>query len=219
MKKNKAKLFDIKHFPMDIGRSICFWMPWWFRSKKVYMTERAKQKVKGGAVLVANHTCFADPLMVGCAVWYRRMFFLAAEVVMRNKLVGLLLRGIGCIKIDRNICDMNAIRKTVSILKEGHVLSVFPQGGISREDNMQTIKSGVVLMAMQAKVPIIPMYVHKKDKTCKRNYVVIGEPITDHIPQEGSMLPLAAVQSAADKILREMTACKNKFEEISGGKN
>lgn len=162
MKRTKAKLFDIKHFPMDLGRILCFWMPWWFRSKKVYMSDNAKRKIQGGAVLVANHTCFSDPLMIGCAVWYRRMFFLAAEVVMQHKFFGALLRGMGCIKIDRKICDMNAIRKTVSILKEGHTVVVFPQGGISREDDMHTIKSGVVLMAMQAKVPVIPMYVHKK---------------------------------------------------------
>ena len=217
MKRNKAKLFDIKHFPMDLGRFVCFWMPWFFRIKKIYASENAKRKIKGGAVLVSNHTSFTDPLMIGCTVWYRRMFFLAAEVVMNNKVLNFFLRGIGCIKIDRNVCDMNAVRKSISVLKEGHILSVFPQGRISREDEMQTIKSGVVLMAMQAKVPIVPMYTHKKDKNFKRNTIIIGEAITDHIPQDGKMLPMTEMQAIAEKILHEMTICKNKFEELSEG--
>ena len=220
MKKTSAKLFNIKHFWMDLGRIVCFWMPLGFRIKKFFISNKAKEKIRGGAILVANHTCFFDPLILGCTVWYRPMFFLTAAVVMQNKLAAPFLKGMGCIEINRNICDMNAIRKAISVLSNGHLLTVFPQGGIDREDNMETIKSGVVLMGLRAKVPIIPVYIHKKDKTYKRNCVVIGEPITDHLPKDGGMPAITDVEKNAAVILEKMTKCRAFFEkELEEKKN
>lgn len=200
---------------MDLGRIVCFWMPLVFRIKKVYVSEKAKERINGGAVLVSNHTGFTDPLVLGCTVWYRRMFFLVAEVVMQKKLIAPLLRGMGCIEINRNICDMNAIRKSISILSEGHLMTVFPQGGIVRDDSMESIKSGVVLMALRAKVQIVPVYIHKKDSYYKRNCVVIGEPITDHFPKEGGFPSMADMDKYTETVLHKMTECKDYFIKMA----
>lgn len=210
--QNKAKLFDIHHFPMDLGRIVSSSMPLWFRLRKIYVSDTAKEKIRNGALIAANHTNFYDPLMLGCCFWYRRMFFLTAEVVMQKKTVGGLLKGMGCIKIDRSICDMDAIRKAVSVLKEGHMLSVFPQGGIDREEDVSAIKSGVVLMAMQAKVPIVPVYVYRKANRKERNCIVIGEPIA---PLQGGMMSnMADISTYTDLVLEKMSECRTLFEEI-----
>ena len=82
--QNKAKLFDIHHFPMDLGRIVSSSMPLWFRLRKIYVSDTAKEKIRNGALIAANHTNFYDPLMLGCCFWYRRMFFLTAEVVMQK---------------------------------------------------------------------------------------------------------------------------------------
>ena len=211
-KPQKAKLFNLKRLPMDLGRIVCFFMPLWFFLKKIYVTDNAKKKLRGGAVIAANHTCYADPLMLGCTFWYRRMFYLTAEVVMQNKLTRALLKGIGCIEINRSICDMNAIRTATGVLKEGHILSVFPQGGIDREDNVQAIKSGIVLIAMQAKVPIVPVYVYHKSKFTHRNCVVIGEPIPP--PGSNGVPGIGDIQAYADLVLEKMNECREIYENL-----
>ena len=211
--KVKARLFNIKHLPMDIARILCFSMPLFFRIKKIYVNENAKKKLKYAGIISANHTCFLDPLLVGCCFWYRRMFFLAAEVVMNKKFMGKLLKGVGCIKIDRNICDIESIRKSVNVLKNGHLLSLFPTGGINREDDMSAIKSGIILMAMQAKAPIVPVYIHKKVNKKDRNCIVIGEPITTF---EGKTMPsMADINNCADLVFEKMMECKELYEKIS----
>ncbi len=206
----RAKLFNIKRLPMDMGRIVSLFMPLWFFLKKIYVNKNARKKLRGNAIIAANHTCFTDPLMLGCAFWYRRMFFLAAEVVMQNKLTRNLLKGIGCIEINRNICDMNAIRKAVGVLKEGQILAVFPQGGIDREDNVQAIKSGIVLIAMQAKAPIVPAYVYRKTRFTERNCVVIGEPIP--APGSNGVSGMGDIQSYADYVLEKMNECREIYE-------
>lgn len=203
---------------MDAGRFLCVPMYIWFNVRKRYLTSEAKKKFRYGAVIVANHSGYSDPLIVGCTFWYRRMFFLAAEVLMQKKGFGKLLAAMGCIKIDRTICDMDAIRKTISLLKEGHTVTVFPQGGINREDDMQGIKSGAVLMAMQAKVPIIPLYIHNRDASDKRNCVVIGAPVTDHIT-EGGMPSMADIEKATQKVFDSMMECRRLYEKEFGGKD
>lgn len=211
--KVKPKLFNLKLFPMDLARFVCFTMPLFFRIKKIYVTDKAREKLKHSAIISANHTCFKDPLLLGCCFWYRRMFFLAAEVVMQNKIVAFLLKGVGCIKINRNICDIESIRNSVAVLKKGHILSLFPTGGITRDDDLSAIKSGIILMSMQAKSPIIPVYVHRKAKKGDRNCVVIGEPIdifsTEAIPS------LADINTCADTVLEKMQECKAIYEKYA----
>ncbi|MBE6681660.1 MAG: 1-acyl-sn-glycerol-3-phosphate acyltransferase [Ruminococcaceae bacterium] len=218
MNQNKPKLFDIKHFPMDAGRFLCAPMYIWFNVRRRYLSPEAKKKLRTGAVVVANHSGFSDPLIVGCTFWYRRMFYLAAEVVMKKKGFGKLLKAMGCIEIDRNICDMEAIRKTISLLKEGHTVTIFPQGGINREDEMQGIKSGAILMAMQAKVPVIPLYIHNRDSSDKRNCVVIGNPVTEHISDSG-MPSMNDIEKATQKVFDSMMECRSLYEKEFGGKS
>ena len=213
-KIKRARLINIKRLPMDFARFICLPLPPVLRIKKIYVNENAKAKLKGGAIVAANHTCFFDPFILGCSFWYRRMFFMAAEVVMKNKFVAALLKGVGCIKIDRNICDIESVRKSVSVLKKGHILALFPQGGIDRRDEMAAIKSGITLMAMQANVPIVPVFVHKKSKKGERNTIVIGEPLTFGFGENGS--GLKSINDYADLVLEKMLECKKIYEDSVG---
>lgn len=205
----KAKLFNPKKFFMDMARIVCSPLLLWFNLKRVFINTDAKKKLRGGAIIASNHLGFADPFVLGCTFWYRRMYFLAAEVVMKSKPIAFLLKGVGCIKIDRNICDMDAIRKSANVLKEGHLLTVFPQGGIDRDDDVTAIKSGIVLLAMQSKAPVVPVFIHRKTKFFDRNIVVIGEPIAPP-----AVPGINAIQEYADNILKKMTECKEHYAKM-----
>ena len=59
MNKNRSKLFDIKHFPMDAGRFLCVPMYIWFNVRRRYLTPEAKKKfpairIKVGSNLVVG---------------------------------------------------------------------------------------------------------------------------------------------------------------------
>lgn len=209
--RKKAKLFNIKHIPMDLARVLCFAAPMFFNTKKIYVSPAAKKKIRGGMFIASNHTCTRDPLIVSCCFWYRRMFHLTAEAVMENKFIGLLLKGVGCIKINRNICDIESIKKAVNVVNKGHVMAIFPQGGIKDEDEINSIKSGVILMAMQAKVPILPCYIHNKSGKGDRNCIVIGEPL--EFFSECALPSMQNINEYAQCVLEKMTECKKIYEE------
>ncbi len=196
---------------MDFARICCSAVPLFFHVKKIYVNDNAKKKLRGGMFIAANHTCMIDPLLLCLCFWYRRMFYLAAESVMKNKLTKALLKGLGCIEINRNICDIESITKAVKVVSQGHTLAIFPQGAISTEDDMNTIKSGIILMAMRAKAPIVPCYIHNKEKKGDKRCIVIGEPLEFFC--ENPFPGLKDIDRFANTVMEKMSECKKIYEE------
>lgn len=204
----KAKLFDLKKFPMDMARLVCTPLLLIYRMRRLTPEgERYRQVFRGGGILAANHTAFEDPFLVGVAFWYRRLFFLAAEAVMQGKLRILLLKGAGVIEINRQIADIEAIQKAVSILKNGHLLCVFPQGGITEGQDVQAIKSGCVLMAIRADVPIVPMHILPKGRWYQRRTVVIGRTVYPKEHFTKKIPSTADIDRVAELVMEEMNRC------------
>lgn len=207
-KRKKAKLFDIRHFPMDCARLMLMVLPLVYRVRAFTPTgEKYRKKIRGGAIIAANHNGFLDPVVLFVTFWYRRFFFLAGELVMDGSLKSKLMAGCGAIRIDRNIADMEAIRRCVGIMKEGHVLGVFPQGQITRTQEVSTLKHGAVLMALQAGVPIIPMYIKPRSKWYKAREVVIGDPIHPSELCTKKIPSTADIQKISDILAAEMNRC------------
>ncbi len=211
--KKKAKLFEWRLLPMDAGRLVLSCLPLLYRFRRYGVDGQCyKEKIKGGHIIVANHSSFKDPLLIGSCFWYRRMFFLAAEAVMRNRVVAWLLRAAGCIKIDRKISDIEAIRKSVSLLKEQRCLAIFPQGGISKEDAFSQIKSGAILIALQAGVPILPVYSSRKNNPWYRpTTAVIGEPLDCRNYCKKKMPSLHEIEQVSTELLKRLEDCRKTY--------
>ncbi len=214
--RKKAKLLNIKRLPMDLAKFIYLFTAIFFRVKKLTPSgKKYKGFLRGGAVIAANHNSFADPFIVGVTFWYRRLFFMVAEAVMVGKFRVAALTGAGAIKINRYETDLESIKRSVQVLKEGQLLSVFPQGGIHKNEDVTVnqMKSGVALLALQADVPIIPMYIHPRKRWYHRYVVVIGQPVNprDHItkkvPTTGDINNLTSV------VFEEMNRCALHLSE------
>lgn len=204
----KHPLFDWNYLPMDAARLICAPLLLWYRMKKLTPTgQKYTDHIQGGAVLAVNHTSFSDPFLVGVTVWYRRLYFLAAEAVMQGKLRTWLLKGVGAIRIDRNCADIEAIRNCVNVLKKGHLIAIFPQGGITHDDQITAIKSGAVLIALQAGVPIIPMHIFPKKHFFSRRVTVIGNPIDPKQYIQSKFPSTKDIESVSQILMEEMNSC------------
>lgn len=207
-KDTGRKRYNWKRIPMDIARFVCLPLLLLYRMKRVTPTgEPYKTRIRGGAILAANHTSFSDPFLVGVAVWYRRLFFLAAEIVMKGRLRSWLLKGVGAIRIDRYGADIEAIHQSIAVLKQGHLLAIFPQGNISKGDQVQSLKSGVALLALQADVPIIPMHILPPKHWYSRRVVVIGQALDPKEYIQKKIPSTADIEAVTCKLMEEMNRC------------
>lgn len=175
MSNTKGGIFRIDKLPMDIGRFFLMALIPFYRIKKIYIGDRKKvEAIRDGMILAANHTGFSDPMVLETAFWYRRVHYVVGETAMEGKLRSALMRAAGCIRIDRKSTDLKAIKQCVQVLKEGFLLEMFPQGGIADEEDR--FKSGILLIAVQADVPVLPVFIVRRKRWWQRYRLVIGDP-------------------------------------------
>ena len=124
-----------------------------------------------------------------------------------------MLRTCGCIRIDRNASDINAIRQSVAVLKGGQCLAMFPQGSVQQSSEVDKIKAGAILIAMQANVPILPMYVVRRSHWWQRQRVVLGDYFYCRDYCDKKFPSMQDIASVADQLLEKMEACKKTYEQ------
>ena len=173
----------------------------WFRPKRVYVSEKAKEHIKGGALLVSNHSGDIDPIILMFAIWYRRHHFIATTDLFNTKLKRFMFEQFHCIEIDKENMNMGAFRDIVDCMQKEKLVAIFPEGYLTYNEEIQKFKSGAVLMAVMAKKPIVPVYIKKRKNFFHRQCVVIGEPINP-IELCGKMPSLAEMEKISE-MLRE----------------
>ena len=93
------------------------------------------------------------------------------------------------------------------MLKDGDLLAVFPQGGITAGEEIQSVKSGAVLIALQAGVPIIPMHIYPRKHWYSRRVVVIGDPVDPKALIQKKFPSTADIERVSEKLMEEMNRC------------
>jgi len=177
IKIKKSKRYSFKKLFWDIGKLIVYTTNIGFHLKVNYAFNNKKEiKEHSPLIICANHPSFNDPLFVINAFYYKRVNILTAKIVFKNKVQSFFVRGIGCIKIDRNINDLSALKKCKEILENYGTLLIFFEGHIDKNDELNDIKNGVSLIASLTNCDILPVYIRpKKKKVNKRNSIYIGK--------------------------------------------
>jgi 1-acyl-sn-glycerol-3-phosphate acyltransferase len=62
----------------------------------------------------------------------------------------------GALPVDNSAGDVGSLRRSLSVLKHGGVLGIFPEGGRSPDGTLQPFKQGVALLAQRTGVPVVP---------------------------------------------------------------
>jgi len=112
----------------------------------------------GPLLLVANHSSFLDPPLVG-GMASRQLTFLAKAELFKIPGLSWLIRHLGAYPVKRDGPDMTALRTTQRALAEGRAVLVFPEGTRGAEGVLRPAKPGAALLAVQTGVPVVPVYV------------------------------------------------------------
>ena len=114
--------------------------------------------LEGACILAANHKSYLDPPAV--AGWLEREIrYFAKRELFRVPILGPMIRSYGAIPVDRDAFDRKTFRKALDLLAAGEALLVFPEGTRIRRPGFGQAKEGVAMIAAQARVPVIPVWV------------------------------------------------------------
>jgi 1-acyl-sn-glycerol-3-phosphate acyltransferase len=141
--------------------------------------------VTGGAVLAMTHFGYLEFALVEWVTWLanrRRIRFMAKQSVFDSPVTGALMRGMRHIAVDMK-AGAAAYSKAVEALREGELLGVFPEAGVSASFTVRDLKTGAVRLAAEAGVPVIPVAVWGGQRLLTKRHKVrfferFGVPVT-----------------------------------------
>lgn len=143
---------------------------------------------EGGYVICSNHIHWQDPIMY-VAENKRMIYAIAKEELFSTRLKAFVMNRLGLIKVERDGTSSNkdSLNKAVQKLKEGELLLIYPEGTRFGLAKGLKPKKGVAFIALEARVPIIPMAIVGSFKPFTKLRIKVGEPmdISSYYPNEG----------------------------------
>ncbi|MEG0979632.1 MAG: lysophospholipid acyltransferase family protein [Oscillospiraceae bacterium] len=166
------------------GFSYKFWVPLahfitFCKFKEIKMYGLENMPLDGGFILAPNHVSWFDPITIG-ANGKRDMHFMTKDEHFSHWYMRILLPFFNGFPVNRGGADKSALEYAIRVVKEGHILCIFPEGTRSKTyDRPKKGKSGVALIAREANADVMPVSIHREitDKNRPKIIVRFGEMI------------------------------------------
>ncbi len=109
----------------------------------------------GGLMVVCNHPSYLDPILL--ATWLPRpLSFVAKRPLFGIPFVRTFLWLTESIPVEQDAPDRRALRLSISCLRSGKVVAIFPEGTRSDHGRIRPAQLGPALIALEAQVPVLP---------------------------------------------------------------
>ena len=130
-----------------------------------WIVGRDNVPTSGAAILASNHLSFADSIFLPLLI-DRPMSFLAKSDYFTGRgpkgwATRVFMKGTGQIPIDRSggKASEASLNTGLQILGRGDLLGIYPEGTRSPDGRLYCGRTGIARMALEAKVPVIPVVV------------------------------------------------------------
>ena len=143
---------------------------------------------EGAAILCSNHVHFFDSISI--VVHMKRMIYeMAKEELFESKFGNWLFTRVGAFPVSRGKGDVAAVNTANHHLENGDLLLLFPEGTRNGLAKGQKFKKGAAYMAIQNKVPLVPIGVSGEFKFMHKVHIKVGKPIdvTPYLSEDGSV--------------------------------
>lgn len=175
----------------------------------------------GGALIVANHYSFFDPMAVGHYVVAtgRTPRFTAKAGVFKHPQLGKLFRAAGQIPVHRGTRDaVKALLAAQDAVKRGEVVIFYPEGTMTKDPDLWPMagRTGAARIALRTGVPVIPVaqwgaqevlapYSTKFHFFPRKTLHVVAGPPLDLSPWADRTKDRGAEQEVTDLMMAEIT--------------
>jgi 1-acyl-sn-glycerol-3-phosphate acyltransferase len=172
----------------------------------------------GAAILASNHLSFSDSIFMPVMVPRPVAFLAKSEYFtgtgIKGRLTAAFFRLTNQLPMDRSggAASAQSLNAGMDVLKKGSLLGIYPEGTRSPDGRLYRGKVGVARLALQARVPVIPVAMIGTDKVqpigkrvpnIRRIGMIFGEPL-DFSRYYGMEDDRLIQRSVTDEIMYEL---------------
>ena len=172
----------------------------------------------GAAILASNHLSFSDSIFMPLTVPRPVVFLAKSEYFtgtgIKGRLTAAFFRLTNQLPMDRSggAASAQSLNAGMEVLKNGSLLGIYPEGTRSPDARLYRGKVGVARLALQARVPVIPVAMIGTDKVqpigkrvpnIRRIGMIFGEPL-DFSRYYGMEDDRLVQRSVTDEIMYEL---------------
>lgn len=169
---------------------------------------------EGPCILAVNHASHFDPPMIGSHVM-RPINFFARKTLWNGRFFSWWLDAVGTIPVDRDgDSDIAAMKRVLGTLKEGGLVTLFPEGTRSRDGQLQKAKPGIGLIAAKSEATVVPCRIFNSHKVLTKGsalprlnlsiHMAYGKPIPVAEYDPGRAAGKERFQIIADRIMERI---------------
>lgn len=159
---------------------------------------------KGPAILASNHLSYTDHYFLP-AVVPRQIFFISKAQHFDVPVQRWLFEQWGVIPLKRGEGDNEAFARSLQILGEGKLFGIYPEGTRSTDGKLHKGRTGVARLALQARVPVIPVGMIGTDKVLPKGKSLPKlHKVTVHIGAPMDLSPFYGMEGDR-KVTRDIT--------------
>ena len=197
------------------------WRPWIIGAENI--------PPSGAAILASNHLSVADSIFLPLMIERQVAFLAKAEYFTGRGIKGWatkwFMKGTGQIPIDRSggSASEAALNTALQVLGRDELLGIYPEGTRSPDGVLYRGRTGIARMAMEAKVPVVPVVMVDTDTMMPigRNIprvvrvgIVIGKPL-DFSRYAGMENDRYVLRSVTDEIMIALQQLgQQRYEDV-----
>ncbi|MDJ0765066.1 MAG: lysophospholipid acyltransferase family protein [Myxococcota bacterium] len=132
--------------------TFCQWLQLRYRC---FLAPNADPEPSPPYVVVANHGNFFDPWMIGLYFKHALRIMMSDDGFRAGPISRWYLNGIGAFPKKKGARDLRAMKKTLSFLKRGDPVLIFPEGQATWDGETQPIYRGIERMVKRIKCPLV----------------------------------------------------------------
>lgn len=150
-----------------------FWV--WYRPKIIFTDPSVKStRLKEPSIIIANHTCMLDPIMLLAVFFYDRSIVVAKDQIESKEFHWALSRIKCVIPCDRYNLDTEWALIAKRHLDSGKSIIIFPEGKCRVDGLLNEFKTGFAFLARSSHVPVVSVGLDGIYKFGHRTRIVIG---------------------------------------------
>ncbi|HOD93218.1 MAG TPA: lysophospholipid acyltransferase family protein [Clostridia bacterium] len=146
---------------------------------------------EGPYVICPNHFSILDIVFVLVHSRKRWVYFMAKSELYKHKLSAWFLNKMGAFPIKRGQSDIRSIKKAVTLLQQGELVCIFPQGTRQKSRNPLPPRRGVAMVSALTQAKVVPVFIENKAKVYKKTKVYIGKPVDTGLDRKSAKEEIA----------------------------